>query len=103
MRKSGLSCLGILATLLFVAPAGAAATEIRIGYLHAELSKARISLMDVPAENDGLAGAEVAVEDNNTTGRFVNQHYALDRKDAASRRRRRARRSARSPTPAPSF
>ena len=52
-------------------------TEIRIGYLHALPSKVRLSLMDVPAENDGVAGALLAIDDNNTTGRFVNQRYVL--------------------------
>ena len=52
-------------------------TEVRVGYLHAKASKARLSLMDVPAENDGVAGAQLAIDDNNTTGRFVGQHYSL--------------------------
>src|SRR6516162_7064076 len=52
-------------------------TEIKVGYLHQPLSKIKISLMDVPASNDGLAGAELAIEDNNGTGGFLNQHYKL--------------------------
>src|SRR5271163_1585928 len=52
-------------------------TEIKIGYLHAIESKERLSLMDVPAENDAVAGAQLAIDDNNTTGRFVKQHYTL--------------------------
>src|SRR5277367_5014874 len=51
--------------------------EIKIGYLHAIESKERLSLMDVPAENDAVAGAQLAIDDNNTTGRFVKQHYTL--------------------------
>jgi len=51
--------------------------EIKIGYLHQPPSRIRISLIDVPAANDGLAGAELAINDNNTTGRFLNQHYTL--------------------------
>ena len=51
--------------------------EIRIGYLHGVPSKIKLSLMDVPAENDGLAGAQLAIDDNNTTGRFVNQRFVL--------------------------
>ena len=31
----------------------------------------------MPASNDGLAGAQLAIEDDNTTGRFLNQHYTL--------------------------
>ena len=51
--------------------------EIKIGYLHQAPSRIRISLIDVPAANDGLAGAQLAVEDDNATGRFLNQHYTL--------------------------
>jgi len=57
-------------------------TEIRIGYIRAAASKVRLSLMDVPADNDGIAGAQLAIDDNNTTGRFVKQHYALIDKTA---------------------
>ena len=51
--------------------------DIKIGYLHQAPSRIRISLIDVPAANDGLAGAQLAAEDDNTTGRFLHQHYTL--------------------------
>ena len=51
--------------------------EIKVGYLHQPMSRLKISLMDVPAANDGRAGAELAIEDNNGTGRFLNQKYTL--------------------------
>jgi ABC transporter substrate binding protein (PQQ-dependent alcohol dehydrogenase system) len=51
--------------------------EITIGYLHRPQAKSAISLLEVPAGNDGIAGAELANEDNNTTGKFLNQHWAL--------------------------
>src|SRR6266851_8963741 len=51
--------------------------EIKIGYRHQAPSRIRISLIDVPAANDCLAGAQLATEDDNTTGRFLNQHYTL--------------------------
>jgi ABC transporter substrate binding protein (PQQ-dependent alcohol dehydrogenase system) len=55
--------------------------EIKIGYLRGVSSKVRLSLMDIPADNDGLAGAQLGIEDDNTTGRFTNQRYTLvDRK-----------------------
>ena len=31
----------------------------------------------MPAPNDGLAGAELAIDDNNTTGRFLNNSFSL--------------------------
>jgi ABC transporter substrate binding protein (PQQ-dependent alcohol dehydrogenase system) len=51
--------------------------EIKIGYLHQPPSRIRISLIDVPAANDGLAGGQLATEDDNATGRFLNQRYTL--------------------------
>jgi ABC transporter substrate binding protein (PQQ-dependent alcohol dehydrogenase system) len=33
--------------------------------------------MDVPAANDGLAGAQLGLDDDNGAGRFLNQHYTL--------------------------
>jgi ABC transporter substrate binding protein (PQQ-dependent alcohol dehydrogenase system) len=52
--------------------------EIGIGYLRAGGVKPTLSLVEQPAENDGLAGARLAIEDNNTTGRFLNQHFTLE-------------------------
>lgn len=55
--------------------------EIKIGYLYQPLSRIKISLIDIPAANDGLAGAQLGMDDNNTTGRFLNQHYTLIAKE----------------------
>jgi len=52
--------------------------EIKVGYLRLHESRAAISLLDVRPENDGIAGARLAIEENNTTGRFLNQKYLLD-------------------------
>jgi ABC transporter substrate binding protein (PQQ-dependent alcohol dehydrogenase system) len=51
--------------------------EIKIGYLYQAPARIRLSLIDVPAANDGLAGAELAIQDDNATGRFVGQRYQL--------------------------
>jgi len=56
---------------------GAEAQEIKIGYLRQASSRIRISLIDLPAANDGLAGAQLATEDDNATGRFLHQQYRL--------------------------
>lgn len=37
-----------------------------------------LSLLDMPPPDDGIAGAKLAIADNNTTGRFLNQTFALD-------------------------
>ena len=51
--------------------------EIGIGYLGQANVKSTLSLVQQPAENDGVAGAHLAIEDNNTTGKFLNQHFTL--------------------------
>src|SRR6202030_891531 len=69
---------GIVLALTAPAPAPAQApSEIAIGYLHRVEHKSALSLIAVPAANDGVAGAELAIDDNNTTGRFLNQHFTL--------------------------
>ena len=52
--------------------------EIGIGYLGHTGVKSKLSLVEQPAENDGMAGARLAIEDNNTTGKFLNQHFTLE-------------------------
>ncbi len=52
--------------------------EIGIGYLRRAGIKPTLSMVEQPAENDGVAGARVAIEDNNTTGKFLNQHFTLE-------------------------
>lgn len=52
---------------------------IRIGYLgRAAERKVPISLLDYAPENAGVAGARLALEDNDTTGKFLNQRFVLD-------------------------
>jgi ABC transporter substrate binding protein (PQQ-dependent alcohol dehydrogenase system) len=52
--------------------------EIKIGYLGGAGNKPTLSLVEQPADNDGVAGARLAIDDNNTTGGFQNQHFSLD-------------------------
>jgi ABC transporter substrate binding protein (PQQ-dependent alcohol dehydrogenase system) len=51
--------------------------EIGIGYLRRAGIKPTLSMVEQPAENDGVAGARLAIEDNNTTGKFLDQHFTL--------------------------
>jgi ABC transporter substrate binding protein (PQQ-dependent alcohol dehydrogenase system) len=51
--------------------------EIEIGYLGHAGAKSTLSLVQQPAENNGVAGARLAIEDDNTTGKFLNQHFTL--------------------------
>lgn len=72
--------LVIAAAALLVGLAAAPAadpTEIRIGYLRHVEPKLTLSLLQAPPDNDGVAGAQVAVDDNNTTGAFLNQRFSL--------------------------
>ena len=59
-------------------PFAAEPNEIRIGYLHRAGIKPTVSFVQLPSENDGVAGAKLAIEDNNTTGKFLNQRFSLD-------------------------
>jgi len=51
--------------------------EIGIGYVRQTGVKSKLSLIEQPADNDGIAGARLAIEDNNTTGSFLNQRFSL--------------------------
>jgi ABC transporter substrate binding protein (PQQ-dependent alcohol dehydrogenase system) len=76
-------CL-IGATLLSMAATQALAAdplEVGIGYLRHAGVKETLSFAEQPAENNGVAGAKLAIEDNNTTGKFLNQHFTLDEAD----------------------
>jgi ABC transporter substrate binding protein (PQQ-dependent alcohol dehydrogenase system) len=66
--------IGVMAGQAFAAEP----VEIAIGYLGHAGVKARLSLVEQPSENDGVAGARLAIEDNNTTGKFLNQHFTLE-------------------------
>ncbi|WP_024507280.1 ABC transporter substrate-binding protein [Bradyrhizobium sp. ARR65] len=66
--------LGLLATPVLAADP----IEIDIGYLHRAAIQSTLSLVEQPTENNGVAGARLAIEDNNTTGKFLNQRFKLD-------------------------
>jgi len=66
--------LGVLASSALAADP----VEIGIGYLHHGGVKPTLSLVGQPADNDGVAGARLAIEDNNTTGKFLNQRFTLE-------------------------
>ena len=70
----------LLATTLLCAwmPVSTDAAGITIGYLRRPEPKTALSLVQIPAENDGVAGARLAIDDNNTTGKFLDQQFALE-------------------------
>jgi ABC transporter substrate binding protein (PQQ-dependent alcohol dehydrogenase system) len=70
--------VGILLALLVLSQAALAdRLDVAVGYLRVMRPTTAISLPEAAAKNDGLAGAQLAVDDTNTTGRFLDQHYVL--------------------------
>ena len=65
--------LTLISTLTLAEP-----LAVKIGYVGRADKRATISLIEAPPDNNGVAGARLALEDNNTTGRFLNQHFSLD-------------------------
>jgi ABC transporter substrate binding protein (PQQ-dependent alcohol dehydrogenase system) len=60
------------------APA-AASTTVPIGYLKQEVKRLiPLSRLNVEPDDLGAAGAEIALQDDNTTGRFTKQQFTLD-------------------------
>ncbi|WP_425359531.1 ABC transporter substrate-binding protein [Borborobacter arsenicus] len=53
-------------------------TEISVGYLRAYAPQLALSVLDIAPRDEGVAGAEVAIGDNNTTGTFLGQKFSLD-------------------------
>ncbi|WP_306421686.1 ABC transporter substrate-binding protein [Methylobacterium dankookense] len=59
-------------------PQGAAPAETRIGLIYRVQPQPSSYDAEAPPEDEGLAGARMGIADNNTTGRFTKQAYALD-------------------------
>lgn len=51
--------------------------QVKIGYLRAYAPQLALSVLDVPPRDDGVAGAQTAIDDNNTTGKFLKQNFEL--------------------------
>jgi len=68
-----------LTTLLTTAPVLAESLEVRIGYIQWTPDQGPILSNVIPDPEDaGLRGAQLAIADNNTTGKFLNQTYVLE-------------------------
>jgi ABC transporter substrate binding protein (PQQ-dependent alcohol dehydrogenase system) len=70
----GLIGLGLAATQALAADP----VTIGVGYLGVAGTRSTLSLVEQPADNAGVAGAKLAIEDNNTTGKFLNQRFTLE-------------------------
>jgi len=54
-------------------------TKVPVGYLKQEVKRPiPLSRLRVEPDDYGIAGAEMALKDNNTTGQFTNQEFTLD-------------------------
>jgi ABC transporter substrate binding protein (PQQ-dependent alcohol dehydrogenase system) len=61
----------------YAQPAQTPAMSIAVGVLRTAHPKETISILDIPPDNDLLAGAELGLQDNETTGKFTNQEFTL--------------------------
>jgi ABC transporter substrate binding protein (PQQ-dependent alcohol dehydrogenase system) len=60
-------------------PSAGDVVTVPIGYLRQEVKRAiPLSRLNVEPEDLGIAGAEIALKDNNTTGRFTKQSFTLN-------------------------
>lgn len=64
------------AWLTAATPAAADTLNVKIGVLRQIHSRETISLLDIPAPDDFVAGVKMALEDDNTTGRFLDQSFS---------------------------
>ena len=72
------ACVALFLCAVLRPAAAAEPLKVPIGYLVRPETIETISLLDQPAANNGIAGAQLAVQDNNTTGRFLNQSFSLE-------------------------
>ena len=77
--KRGVLALFAVALPAYAVPAvGADNINFKVGFIRAPHMRETLSILDIPAADDGIAGAELAVEDNNTTGGFLGQTFAIE-------------------------
>lgn len=70
-----------LCLALAAMPAAADPLNVKVGVLRQPHSRETLSILDIPAADDALAGALMGAADNNTTGKFTNQSFeAIDEK-----------------------
>ncbi|WP_315778564.1 ABC transporter substrate-binding protein [Bradyrhizobium sp. SZCCHNPS1003] len=75
LARSLMGAIGLIAAA--TAASAADPVDIAIGYLGRASVPQTLSPLDQPAADDGVAGAKLAIEDNNTTGKFLNQRFTL--------------------------
>lgn len=76
-RRTLITNVAAAAVAVTLSEARADGPAVRVGYLRWNQRRPTISLLDKPAADDGLAGAKLAIDDDNTTGHFLNQQFSL--------------------------
>ena len=64
-----------------LAPSDASSADplmVKVGVVRMEQKRETISILDIPAADDLVAGAELAMADNNTTGKFLDQSFSIE-------------------------
>jgi ABC transporter substrate binding protein (PQQ-dependent alcohol dehydrogenase system) len=70
------AALGALALTSWAASADP--LVVKVGVIHQAHSRETVSFIDIPPADDFVAGAKMALEDNNTTGRFLDQSFVIE-------------------------
>jgi len=60
-----------------VQPANADPLAVKVGVLREAHGRETVSILDIPPADDFVAGARMAMDDNNTTGRFLDQSFSV--------------------------
>lgn len=75
MKKS--LAAGAIIAVLSTAPACAGPLLVKVGVLRQIHSTEMLSILDLPAPDETLAGALLGASDNNTTGKFTGQSFEV--------------------------
>ncbi|WP_417567362.1 ABC transporter substrate-binding protein [Marinobacter sp.] len=84
-RTVGATLITLVGTAVGAAPLQAGSLDVRIGYLQWVPDRGPVLSNVIPQPEDaGLRGAELAIGDNSTTGKFLDQTYSLQSEVAES-------------------
>jgi ABC transporter substrate binding protein (PQQ-dependent alcohol dehydrogenase system) len=73
-----LLAVSVLISAVSPAVAGGGEETVQIGWLSQAIKRSLpLSYLDQPPEDEGIQGARLGIDDNNTTGRFTGQSFAL--------------------------
>src|SRR5271156_4451559 len=75
-----LCALSVVAFALCATLSRSAAADplaVKVGVIREAHSRETISILDIPPADDFIAGARMAMDDNNTTGRFLDQSFSV--------------------------